>query len=150
MRVLGAVEVLGGAAVVAGPWRGALWVSSALYAAFALFVVAATGAPVGTVDVVVATADALIVDGWAIDPDTRRPIRVRIEADDGVASPEVEADLVRVDLEVGAPGYGTAHGYRVVFAAPGARRVCAAGLDPEHGTWSIVACADVGAAVSAS
>lgn len=113
-------------------------------------VVAATGAPVGTVDVVVATADALIVGGWAIDPDTRRSIRVRIEADDGAASPEVAADLVRVDLEVGAPGYGTAHGYRVGFAAPGARRVCAAGLDPEQGTWSIVACADVVASVSAA
>lgn len=106
-------------------------------------VVARTGAPVGTVDVVLGTGDSLIVAGWAIDPDTRRPIRVRVEADDGAASAEVVADLVRADLEVGAPGYGTAHGYRVAIAAPGARRVCAAGLDPEQGTWSIVACAAV-------
>lgn len=47
VRGLGAVEVACGAGVLASPWAGAVWMQSALYAAFAGFVIFAlsTGAP---------------------------------------------------------------------------------------------------------
>ena len=70
--------------------------------------------PFGHVDEVTSnTSEGLRIRGWAIDPDTDRPINVRLLVD-GQLREELTADLDRPD--VGARhGYGNLHGFDVTL-----------------------------------
>jgi hypothetical protein len=80
-------------------------------------------APIGAVDSATVSGTTATVTGWAIDPDTTRPIAVRISVD-GKAT-ETRADVARDDIGAAYPLYGTAHGYSQTVAIPiGPSRIC--------------------------
>ncbi|MXS74947.1 hypothetical protein CSIV_05785 [Microbacterium sp. CSI-V] len=89
---------------------------------------AMAGSPFGNLEGVTAQAGAVAVGGWAIDPDTTQPIAVHVYVD-GVGT-ALLADSSRTDVAGAYPAYGAKHGFGAVLpAAPGARTVCAYGIN---------------------
>lgn len=87
-----------------------------------------TGNPVGSLDNVVPGVAAVLIRGWAIDPDTAAAIQVSVQLD-SKAIP-VRADSLREDVGRTHPGYGSNHGYRVTLnAGPGRHTVCVRALN---------------------
>lgn len=91
--------------------------------------------PFGMLDEVSAGAGWIAARGWAIDPDTSGPIRVRVYLDgDGATGIRVGtllADLDRPDVGAAYPGSGSAHGFFTTVAIPaGAHSICVVALDP--------------------
>ncbi len=90
----------------------------------------AASQPHGAVDLVSGGTYHVTVHGWAADPQTSAPIRVRIEVSDTSAS--IAADLPRSDVAAAHPDLGPDHGFRYrVLALPGAHEVCVTAVDPE-------------------
>ena len=84
--------------------------------------------PIGSLDVVSASAGALTVAGWALDPDTTDPIQVHVYVD-GAAVYGAVANGLRTDVGA-AYGKGDYHGFGWTFAAgPGTHTVCAYAID---------------------
>lgn len=81
-------------------------------------------APIGSLDVVVNAAGGIRVRGWALDPETSAPIKVKV----GVAGVvrEVTANLDRPDVGRAYPGKGPRHGFDYTFGPldPGLRGIC--------------------------
>ena len=98
--------------------------------------------PFGHVDEVTSTSEGLRIRGWAIDPDTDRPINVQLRVDGRVpARKEVIADLDRPDVGARQPGFGSAHGFDVTLEPP--RRhisVCVIGVNIGQGESTRVGC----------
>jgi hypothetical protein len=69
--------------------------------------------PVGYLDTIIPTRGGLKVQGWAIDPDTVAPIRVRVSVDGG-SEAEHLADLSRPDVAKVYPSYGDKHGFDIM------------------------------------
>jgi hypothetical protein len=85
--------------------------------------------PIGAIDAVTVTGTTATAAGWAIDPDTARPITVKISVDDSVVA-TVTGDQQRGDVGVANPGYGSNHGYSSRFEIPiGASTVCVAAVN---------------------
>lgn len=98
--------------------------------------------PVGVVDTVSTGPGTVTMSGWALDPDTRAPIRMHVAVDGKVVT-GIVADLPRPDVGR-AKGLGDDHGYR--FTVPteaGRRQVCLYLINEPHGTNPRMACRDV-------
>ena len=86
------------------------------------------GPPFGSLDRVAASAGALRVEGWALDPDTGRSDTVHVYVD---GKPTViRADRKRLDVGRLFPLYGDHAGYRVTInESAGLHQVCAYGIN---------------------
>lgn len=79
--------------------------------------------PIGSVDEVSVSGTTATVRGWAIDPDTARPIAVHVYV--GGSATALTADRSRPDVGAAYPPYGSAHGYQTNVPIPvGTSRVC--------------------------
>jgi len=79
--------------------------------------------PVGSIDEVSVVGTTATVRGWAIDPDTARPIAVHVYA--GGTATALIADRSRPDVGAVYPDYGSAHGYLSAVTIPvGTSRLC--------------------------
>jgi len=98
--------------------------------------------PIGIVDSVVASAGALTVAGWALDPDTTTSIPVHVYVDSIGAA--ITADQPRPDIATGYPGYGANHGFSTtVSATPGPHRVCVYAINSGPGASPVISCRTV-------
>jgi hypothetical protein len=104
---------------------------------------AATGDPFGNgFDKVTGVTGGVEVKGWAIDPDTTAPIKVRVTVD-GVAK-DVTADVARADIGSAYPAYGPNHGFlTTVSATPGTHQVCVTALNVGAGANTSFDCQQV-------
>ncbi|MCG7418493.1 hypothetical protein MHY30_13355 [Microbacterium sp. ACRRU] len=85
-------------------------------------------APIGNFESADVSGRTATVVGWAIDPDTIRPIGVRISVDD--VSTKVTAQTQRPDVEYFYPLYGAAHGFsRTVDIPVGPSRICVSAVN---------------------
>jgi hypothetical protein len=106
-----------------------------------------TANPFGSLDTATGRADRTIsVAGWAIDPDTSKPIVVHVYVD-GAWGGAVTSNLSRPDVAAVVPGYGANHGYSTTLGnmAPGSHRVCtfAINVGPYGDTNPLLGCRDV-------
>lgn len=100
--------------------------------------------PIGSLDNWTLQGQSVVVEGWALDPDSSGSGQVYIEYAGATYGP-FPADLSRPDVAAAHPGYGAAHGFRAVFTPPvlygcynyiGVRGVnVAAGADATVGSW---------------
>jgi GH25 family lysozyme M1 (1,4-beta-N-acetylmuramidase) len=80
--------------------------------------------PGGSIDWSARAFGHLGISGWAIDPDTNAPVKVRVTVD-GTVLTTITADGSRPDVGAAFPGVGDLHGYSHVWPAPaGPARVC--------------------------
>lgn len=80
------------------------------------------------------------VGGWAIDPDTTKPISVRITRDGTLVS-TVVAGQSRTDVQATYPAYGALHGYAVrVPADDQEHKICAVGVNVAKGADRSLGC----------
>ena len=103
-----------------------------------------SGSPFGALDTVTPLGGGRVqVRGWAIDSETRGPIRVHIYSD-GRGAASIVADQERPDLA--KLGHGTAHGFdATVSIGAGAHTVCAYGINIGAGVNTRVGCRTVAA-----
>jgi subtilisin family serine protease len=100
----------------------------------------ASGAPFGSLDVVRSAPSSVTVAGWAIDPDTRRPIEVHLYADGRLVGGTL-AGRARGDVDGAHPVYAPDHGFELtVSTAQRARTVCAYGINVGPGTNALLGC----------
>jgi hypothetical protein len=72
--------------------------------------------------------------GWAIDPDTTKPIQVKFTVD-GKAAKTVTAGVTRADIAKAHPGTGKAHGFSTSLpATDGEHKICATAVNTAGGT----------------
>ena len=89
------------------------------------------GNPIGHLDVVQPNG---AMWGWAIDPDTTKPISVDVYVDGKMAT-RLAASQIRADVAGVYPAYGAAHGFSTVLSlSAGKHTVCAYGLNQASGT----------------
>ena len=101
---------------------------------------ARTGAPFGALDVVRATPQGVVVEGWAIDPDRRTAIGVHIYAD-GRLVRGATADRARDDVTLIYPEYAPDHGYDVTIElGAGPHLVCVYGINEGPGSNALLGC----------
>jgi hypothetical protein len=96
---------------------------------------------IGFLDAVGPGDGGVRVSGWAIDPDTREPITVRITID-GAPAAEARADVNRPDVAAAHPAAGPAHGFDLVLPRPtnGRWQVCATGIDVQTRGATLLGC----------
>lgn len=70
----------------------------------------------------------VLVEGWAIDPDTRAPVTVHLYVD-GSFRGSTQADVVRPDVTAAYPTAGPAHGFVRHDQLIGVHEVCAYAID---------------------
>lgn len=104
-------------------------------------IIATTGNPFGSLDVVVREAGSVTARGWTIDPDTNAPITIHIYVD-GIGRAIVKAEAVRLDLGDDFADYGPAHGFvtTIPMNEPGAHRVCVYAINVGLGANSTLGC----------
>ncbi|GJF34333.1 hypothetical protein KNE206_70330 [Kitasatospora sp. NE20-6] len=73
--------------------------------------------PIGSMDSWSVQGQSIVVNGWALDPDSTGPAQVYIEYAGGTYGP-FRADRSRPDVGAAYPGYGDLHGYQAVFTPP--------------------------------
>ena len=96
--------------------------------------------PQGSLDLVQASAGAVNVAGWALDPDVAASVDVHIYVD-GVFNQVVAATQTRSDIGVAFPGYGAAHGFSVsVPMASGSHQLCAFAINQGPGGNALFGC----------
>jgi endonuclease/exonuclease/phosphatase (EEP) superfamily protein YafD len=100
--------------------------------------------PFGSVDDVWLADGSVGLEGWAIDPDTTAPVAIRVAVDGSFAG-GTTADLARSDVGTAYPGYGDAHGFRIILPAPRktAYEVCVTAVNAGGGTDGLVGCQPV-------
>ena len=105
---------------------------------------AATGDPFGNgFDKITGVTGGVEVKGWAIDPDTAAPIKVRITVD-GASATDVTADVARADLGTAYPDYGPNHAFLTTVAAgAGTHQVCVTALNVGAGANKAFGCQQV-------
>ena len=80
--------------------------------------------PFGNFEVASTAPGAVVVSGWALDPDTAAPVYVHAYVD-GTFGGELRADASRSDIAAAFPGYGPAHGFgRAVSVSAGRHDIC--------------------------
>lgn len=93
------------------------------------------------VDSVTVSNSGIAVTGWALDPDTRDPIRVRVDVDG--AGTALTADGRRPDVAA-VHRNGERHGFtHAVPASPGRHEVCVQALDDSSGAPTPLGCRTV-------
>ena len=102
-----------------------------------------SGAPIGVIDTVSATADGIYVSGWARDPESANPIDVHVYAN--AYSTAVTANQPRPDVQQTAPGQaGPNHGFVGSMTLPaGAYNVCFYGIGVGSGGNALLGCRNV-------
>ncbi|MFV0317040.1 MAG: hypothetical protein ACK5O2_08775, partial [Microthrixaceae bacterium] len=82
------------------------------------------GAPVGNLEVIADAAGGIRVAGWALDPETSAPVRVKVGSE-GVVH-DVLADRSRPDVAALYPGRGSNHGFDYTYGplSPGLHGIC--------------------------
>ncbi len=105
---------------------------------------AATGDPFGNgFDKLAGVTGGVEIKGWAIDPDTAAPIKVRITVD-GASATDVTADVARADLGTAYPDYGPNHAFATTIpAASGSHQVCVTALNVSAGSSKSFGCQQV-------
>ncbi|WP_456826066.1 peptidoglycan recognition protein family protein [Cellulomonas sp. P5_E12] len=94
--------------------------------------------PVGAIDVVGALSGWIVVQGWALDPDTSASIQTHVYVD-GVGTPTI-ANASRPDVGA-AFGKGDAHGFALWLPATnGPHDVCVWAIDGTGGPNSLLGC----------
>ncbi|MGH8862417.1 MAG: fibronectin type III domain-containing protein, partial [Jatrophihabitantaceae bacterium] len=87
--------------------------------------------PYGTYESVARAGSSILVKGWAIDPETTKPITVQVTV--GSAAPvTATANVTRSDVAAAHPGTGPAHGFAVSIpasATDGEQRVCVSAVN---------------------
>ncbi len=86
--------------------------------------------PFGVFEAATVTGTTATVQGWAIDPDTTRPVPVRISVD---GTPiETTANVDRPDVGAAHPLYGSKHGFAQKVTVPyGPSRICVAAVNTQ-------------------
>lgn len=85
-------------------------------------------APIGNFESLVVVGNVATAAGWAIDPDTTRPIGVHLYVNG--SGKAFVADKSRPDVGAAFPGYGALHGFsEQLTLAPGVSEVCAYGIN---------------------
>lgn len=81
-------------------------------------------APIGRLDLAVASGASIRVSGWAIDPDTAAPVDVMVSVQSKAVAHR--ASLPRPDIAAVYPGHGPNHGFdvRTPPLPPGSNDVC--------------------------
>jgi hypothetical protein len=104
-----------------------------------------SGPPIGRIGSNVTVEDGrAVITGWALDFDSRSPVRVHIYRN-GVMATEVVADLVRSDVQAAYPGYGDRRGFSAtVPLASGTTEICAYGINVGPGRNALLQCRTVG------
>lgn len=89
--------------------------------------VVVSGTPIGHLDAVHRIGTNVLVQGWTLDPDSRRPIQAVIYETPG-GRVGVLADQLRTDIAARYPRWGGSHGFAVLMrTSPGLHTVCAYG-----------------------
>lgn len=110
------------------------------------------GDPVGRLDGAHRTTDgSLVVNGWALDPNTTGPIDVHVYAG-GRGWNLGPATRSRPDVARVFPAYGAGHGFAATLPGlpPGSRTVCAYGIGVGSGANSALGCRTIGPAITAA
>ncbi len=91
------------------------------------------GAPFGAFDLATRHAERVRVAGWAIDPDTERPVMIHVYVGGRLAGAGV-ANRDRADIGRLYPGWGPAHAFDFTVPAPGGpQQVCAYAINQAEG-----------------
>ncbi len=91
-----------------------------------------TGNPVGVLDDVRPGVSAILVRGWALDPDTTAAVRVSVQLDASTVT--LPANSPRDDVARSHPGYGSNHGFTLTLnTVPGRHTVCVRALNAAGG-----------------
>lgn len=99
-------------------------------------------APVGNFESLAVTGGTVTAAGWAIDPDTAKPIAVHLYVNG--AGREVIANKSRPDVGAVFPAAGPLHGFsEQLTLPPGTSEVCAYGINAGVGTNSFLGCRKV-------
>jgi hypothetical protein len=101
-------------------------------------VVVPTGPPVGSVDQVTRSGSIVTVAGWALDPDTADPIDVHLVVGSQILP--VHASIIRPDVGLAFPGYGSSHGFVATFSAASPVSVCAFAINIGGGSNTLLGC----------
>jgi hypothetical protein len=98
--------------------------------------------PIGNVDKIAVRGNKVDVSGWALDPDSTKPVAVHIYIDD--AGLAITADKVRDDVARAYPAYGNKHGFgQSIEAKPGTHSVCVYAINGGPGGHVQLTCKDV-------
>ncbi|MDO9397081.1 MAG: hypothetical protein Q7T71_11095, partial [Herbiconiux sp.] len=89
--------------------------------------------PVGNVELLQTAPGGIVVSGWALDADTRDPIKIQVNVD-GKYLTTTTANVPRSDIGA-AYGLGDNHGFTLTTAAPsGTHRFCVWGINVGSGS----------------
>lgn len=100
------------------------------------------GSPIGNWEVATGVPGGIQITGWTIDPDTTASGFAWVSVD-GAGHP-VPARVARGDVGAVYPGYGSAHGFtQLVAAPPGVRTVCVTGVNVANGSDAPFGCRSV-------
>jgi hypothetical protein len=83
-----------------------------------------SGGTVGSLDSTTRGPGALLLHGWAIDPDTVNAVPIHVYVD-GVGTAIGSANASRPDVARVMPGYGNGHGFDITIPVTGDHTVCA-------------------------
>ncbi|MCW2541740.1 MAG: hypothetical protein JWN95_3465 [Frankiales bacterium] len=104
--------------------------------------VTVSGAPIGRLDIVRGAAGSVSAAGWALDPDTSKPIRVHVYV--GRNAIAITAAASRPDVGRRYPGLGANHGFVTsVRATSGRNQVCAYAIDSTGVGHTLLGCRPV-------
>lgn len=104
-----------------------------------------SGNPVGTIDSAVrSSTNRVLVQGWAIDPDAKDPVRIEVRANGQLVGSAV-ADRRRGDVGAAYPWYGANHGFRLEAPVSGRSpaTVCVSATNFGPGTKTQLGCRSV-------
>jgi hypothetical protein len=97
--------------------------------------------PVGRVDSATPTTGGVLLQGWALDPDTTASSWIWVDLDGRNGRP-VLASTPRPDIANAFPGYGPNHGFSTILnATPGTHTACATAINTAAGTNKFLGCA---------
>ena len=96
--------------------------------------------PVGRVDSATPTTGGVLLQGWALDPDTTASSWIWVDLDGRNGRP-VLASTPRPDIATAFPGYGPHHGFSTILNAnPGTHTACATAINTAAGTNKFLGC----------
>jgi len=102
----------------------------------------AGGSPIGNVESVTTEPGAILVSGWAFDPDTNASGTVHVYVD-GVGT-SYNANKSRPDVARVYPGYGELHGFEEkIQASVGSHSVCTYAINTGAGSHVLMGCRTV-------
>ncbi len=97
--------------------------------------------PFGSFDGLSVSQSGVRARGWALDPDTRNPVRVDFWIDGRTSIGSLIANRDRPDVQRAFPGLGAAHGFDSTIAVPqGAHSVCAYAINTGAGGNQLIGC----------